>query len=130
MRSPWARFVDFWIMCEMGTHDATYRAYIRDDKWYDHITHVTSASARLKLGVVPGDYAWKRAMIEVQTRFASMGAYNVPLHLIRIRLNQWFVYDKVLTEEIRINSQLPRTARAALKGLDLIPAGQDENPLF
>lgn len=118
--SPWSRFVSYWIMCEMRTFDTTHRNYIRDDRFYDNNTHVNDASHRMSLGIVPGGYAWKRVLEEVRARLVSLGWRDPNLDTIRIRLNQWFVHDKILTDEIRVHSQLPKDAKAALA----------DNPLF
>lgn len=96
----WRSFVDFWLMREMGTRDAIIRNYdlSRWDRNHDNHNLCYSAIARLGVQFTRGN--WRMAVAEIEARLMAMG-FATDFDTVKIRLNQWYVWDRIKKQEIR-----------------------------
>lgn len=97
----WRDFMDFWLMLELGAYDSIVRNYVdlRDDgvAW-DNDSCCFSGYARLGL---PQTHNLVIAIGEVQAKLRSYGVIDPPPRKVRIRLNQFYQWDRIREGELR-----------------------------
>ncbi len=110
----WRSFMDFYLMRELGHEDAIIRNYIdlRTDSMHDNHACVYSAIVRIGLPVEKGN--WKLAVYAVMQMLVNMGLERPDFDVVRIRLNQYYQWDKIRTGESRYPRPLKQGANPLL----------------
>lgn len=96
----WRSFMDYWLMRELDQQDAIARNYVLcTPKAHDNHNFCYDALKRMGIGVRKGN--WQFAIDEIVQRLVNMGYQRPDRDVVRIRLNEWYTWDRIRTGEAR-----------------------------